>query len=152
MTEIHRIVLMIIDHDGLGVEECAATLERTRYPNYCIHPQVFSAEVVAEVEWDDSDALNRRDGWKEAFASILELSGEKMFAPNAVKAFATLTESPYTAKAVTDALERLLSRNSDTLPSHLGTVHDLWDFGVKHGILSENEDGLVTVNVDQVGK
>ncbi len=56
--QVHRIVLLVVDHDGLGSEEASEILENNRYPNHCMYPRVIGVET-AEVEWSDEHPLNR---------------------------------------------------------------------------------------------
>jgi hypothetical protein len=57
LTEVHRVTLLIIDHDGLGAEGVWEELENTRYANHCIGPTVLNVETV-KVEWNDDHPLN----------------------------------------------------------------------------------------------
>ncbi len=68
-VKVHRIVLMVVDHDDLGAEDVAEVLEETKYPNWCIHPHVMGTET-REVEWHDEHPLNRTDSLKEAFRAL----------------------------------------------------------------------------------
>jgi len=56
--QVHRIVIAIVDHDRLGVDEICDVLVNTRYPNDCINPQVLSAESADVGEWSDDHPLN----------------------------------------------------------------------------------------------
>lgn len=55
--KVHRIELMIVDCDELGVDEIKEVIENQRYPNRCINPYVMEATTV-EVEWTDRHPLN----------------------------------------------------------------------------------------------
>ena len=57
-TKVVKVELMIVDHDGIGVEEITSVLENTRYPNHCIAPRVMSLRSV-EVDWSDEHPLNK---------------------------------------------------------------------------------------------
>jgi hypothetical protein len=69
-VQVHRVVLMVIDHDGVGEDGVRDLIEHTKYPNWAIHPDVKSIET-REVEWTDDHPLNRRQtadaAWRELF-------------------------------------------------------------------------------------
>ena len=56
--EVHKITLIIIDHDEVGGPVIKEILEKTKYPNYCIEPEVRSIETVDIGEWFDDHSLN----------------------------------------------------------------------------------------------
>jgi len=58
---VHKIVMTVIDFECLGLEKVIATLEKTRYPNGCISPQVLSGATRDIGEWRDDHPLNRND-------------------------------------------------------------------------------------------
>ena len=55
---VMKIVLAVVDFDGVGPDEVRATLEEASYPNRCISPSVMSVEVRDIGEWEDSNPLN----------------------------------------------------------------------------------------------
>ena len=57
-TKVVKVELMIVDHDGIGIEEITSVLENTRYPNHCIAPRVMSLQA-REVDWSDEHPLNK---------------------------------------------------------------------------------------------
>jgi len=57
----YKVEIMIIDFDDLGDEGIADVIENTKYPNYCISPQVKSVQSADIGEWDDNHPLNRKD-------------------------------------------------------------------------------------------
>lgn len=64
-TKVHRVVLMVVDHDDLGAAAVCAEIESVRYPNRCVSPRVASVET-REVEWNDDHPLNFRvTQWRE---------------------------------------------------------------------------------------
>ena len=67
--EIHKVTIMVADHDELGADGVRSALENSRYPNRCINPQVTSVETV-EIEWSDGHALNKFAGWEDEFARL----------------------------------------------------------------------------------
>jgi hypothetical protein len=69
VTKVHKITLLIVDHDGLGAKEIINVLEGQRYPNHCIVPDVMRVES-REVEWSDAHPLNQRATQAEAFLAL----------------------------------------------------------------------------------
>ena len=68
-TKVHKITLLIVDHDDLGAQEVVTVLENTRYPNRCVMPRIASIET-REVDWDDGHPLNQNASWRKAFAAL----------------------------------------------------------------------------------
>lgn len=68
-TKVHRVALLVIDTDDLGAEEVVEVIESTRYPNYCIAPDVLGVET-REVEWHDEHPLNRAETFDAAVADL----------------------------------------------------------------------------------
>jgi len=60
MTNVYKLEVMIIDHDGIGEACVKAAIEDARYPNRCIAPSVQSIEVRDIGEWSDDHPLNLR--------------------------------------------------------------------------------------------
>lgn len=75
MTEVHRIVLYVVDHDQVGATDVREVLEHTHYPNRCIAPRVVSVETQP-VEWDDDHPLNMRTTAATAFAELFPVRAE----------------------------------------------------------------------------
>lgn len=69
MTKVHRVTLLIVDHDDLGIEDVRDVIENARYPNRCIAPRVMASET-REVEWSDEHPLNRASTEAPAFAEL----------------------------------------------------------------------------------
>lgn len=69
--KIHKLVVLVIDFDGLGAEGVRDEMTSIRYPNDCIAPGVVSIET-REVEWSDDHPLNKRDTWKQAFEELFK--------------------------------------------------------------------------------
>jgi hypothetical protein len=59
--QVHKIVLTVIDFDGLGQQGVIEALENARYPNRCIAPTVLAADTRDCGEWSDDHPLNKRD-------------------------------------------------------------------------------------------
>jgi hypothetical protein len=70
-VKVHRIVLTVIDFDGLGDHGVRETLENAHYPNRCIAPNVLSVETRDIGEWRDDHPLN--------FASKAKAEIERLF-------------------------------------------------------------------------
>lgn len=70
--QVHKIVLTVIDFDGVGADGVRETLENARYPNRCIAPSVQSVETRDCGEWSDNHPLNKRD---TAAAELARLFG-----------------------------------------------------------------------------
>lgn len=68
--KVHKITIMVIDHDGVGPDEAAAVLKAARYPNRCIYPHVMGVESRDIGEWSDSNPLNRASTMRDEFARI----------------------------------------------------------------------------------
>lgn len=57
--KVHKLTVMVIDHDVIGAEEAKHVIENARYPNRCIMPHVMAVETADIGEWDDSHPLNQ---------------------------------------------------------------------------------------------
>lgn len=57
MTKIHKVVLLVVDHDDLGKGGVRDAIENVRYPNHCIRPRVMQ-HAIREIEWEDSHPIN----------------------------------------------------------------------------------------------
>jgi hypothetical protein len=55
----YKIELLIIDHDEIGQAEIKDVLENTKYPNYCISPDVKKIIEADIGDWTDENPLNR---------------------------------------------------------------------------------------------
>lgn len=74
--EIHKIVLTVLDMDGLGAEEVKNVIENTRYPNHCIAPNVIDVQTRDVGEWSDDHPLNKYDTAPAEIARLFNASGE----------------------------------------------------------------------------
>lgn len=52
--QVMKLVVTVIDFDGLGADGVKDAIENTHYPNRCISPDVRSVEVRDIGEWSDS--------------------------------------------------------------------------------------------------
>lgn len=66
MLQVHRVTLLIIDHDEVGPDGVKDLLEKAKYPNYCIAPTVVDM-ASKWIEWDDSHPLNQKNAWRKEF-------------------------------------------------------------------------------------
>lgn len=69
--QVHKIEILVIDTDEVGAEEIKNVLENTRYPNWCIAPDVKKIETKEIGEWSDDHPLNKTatadDFYKQLF-------------------------------------------------------------------------------------
>lgn len=70
-TQVHKITLLVIDHDDVGAKELGNILARARYPNHCMSPRVIETET-AEVDWTDEHPLNYGGSWRAAVADLFK--------------------------------------------------------------------------------
>lgn len=89
-TKVHKVTLIVVDHDDLGGAQVGSVLELASYPNNCVSPSVVRVETK-EVEWSDDHPLNKRGTNRLAFfdaldarcATVLECGGRCiLFAPH----------------------------------------------------------------------
>lgn len=73
-TKIHKITLLVVDHDGLSADQVREVLEGTRYPNHCIAPRVMGSKT-REVEWSDEHPLNSRDTQAAELKAMFDIDG-----------------------------------------------------------------------------
>lgn len=71
--QVLKLVVTVIDFDGLGADGVKDAIENARYPNRCISPDVRSVEVRDIGEWSDDHPLNNR---KTAEDELRRLFGE----------------------------------------------------------------------------
>ena len=55
----YKVELLIIDHDEVGLDGIKEVIENTKYPNYCISPDVKNIVSADIGEWDDEHPLNK---------------------------------------------------------------------------------------------
>lgn len=68
-TKVHKVVLLIVDHDNVGVNGIAQVLQDANYPNDCISPKVMGTETT-EVMWSDKHPLNNGETVSETFEEL----------------------------------------------------------------------------------
>ena len=59
--QVMKLVVTVIDFDGIGADGVKDAIENARYPNRCISPEVRSVEVRDIGEWSDDNPLNHPD-------------------------------------------------------------------------------------------
>jgi hypothetical protein len=69
--KVHRLEVLVIDHDNLGQEEVISVIENTKYPNWCIYPDV-KAITTREVEWSEDHPLNRTATADQAYRELFD--------------------------------------------------------------------------------
>jgi len=75
MTQVFKIEVLVIDHDGLGPTGVAAALENANFPNDCVSPHVMSIES-REVDWSDEHPLNKRDMFVLTYKELFDAKHE----------------------------------------------------------------------------
>lgn len=74
--KIHKITVLVVDHDGLGAVDVKTELENTNYPNDCIRPTVVEIDT-REVEWSDDHPLNNSRTLHAEFWRLFGAEGPK---------------------------------------------------------------------------
>ena len=72
----YKLEILIIDHDFLGAEEIQSVIENTKYPNWCISPEVKTVEERDIGEWEDSHPLNLRDKCEDEYRRIFPANAQ----------------------------------------------------------------------------
>lgn len=67
--QVHKLEMLVVDHDGIGDREIVAVLENQKFPNWCISPKVMKIETE-EVEWSDDHPLNKKAEQAVAFQAL----------------------------------------------------------------------------------
>lgn len=76
MTKVHKITLMVVDHDDLGADEVMTVIEHGRFPNDCISPLVIEVDSES-VAWSDAHPLNSGDEYIRVSAFNILFSKER---------------------------------------------------------------------------
>lgn len=69
-TKAHKIELLIIDHDDVGIEEIKDIIVNIKYPNHCISPEIMDSKTVDIGEWTDDHPLNFHDTTEEEYKRL----------------------------------------------------------------------------------
>lgn len=67
--QVHKVTLMIVDHDQLGPDSVKQELENAHFGNDCISLEIASIETK-DIVWTDEHPLNKLDQWQMAFAEL----------------------------------------------------------------------------------
>ncbi len=68
-TKVHKLTVLVVNHDDLDDEALKANLESANFGNDCMLPQLMDIETK-EVEWHDDHALNNTNTAKYVFADM----------------------------------------------------------------------------------
>jgi hypothetical protein len=74
--KIHKITVLVVDHDNLGAADVKTELECAIYPNDCLHPRVIEIDT-REVEWSDDHPLNSGNTLRAEFRRLFEAERPK---------------------------------------------------------------------------
>lgn len=66
VVPVYKIELLIVDHDGVGLDGIKAMIEEAHYPNHSIGPRVMGWHGT-HVDWSDNHPLNGRDTMLESY-------------------------------------------------------------------------------------
>ncbi len=66
----YKLEILIIDLDKVGKDEIVSILENTKYPNWCISPDVKSIEEADIGEWHDDHPLNKKASCDEEYKRL----------------------------------------------------------------------------------
>lgn len=66
----YKIEILVVDFDRLGEGEIRSVLENTKYPNYCINPQVMRVDEREIGEWHDDHPLNKNSTFQQAYLDL----------------------------------------------------------------------------------
>jgi hypothetical protein len=99
--KVHRVSLLVVDHNDIGVDDIKIELEQTNYPGL-VAPTVLGVET-RDVEWSDRHPLNLTDTNREAAA--------KLFGAD-LNAMRLLNENQSLRSAVEDIADRISANAS----------------------------------------
>jgi len=74
---VHKIVMTVIDFEGLGLKRVISTIEKTRYANDCINPTVLSGETRDIGEWSDDHPLNSVDTYDAEIERLFSVAAQQ---------------------------------------------------------------------------
>lgn len=75
-VKVHKITLMVVDHDQIGVDQLQQVIENVNYPNDCCAPEVMAIES-AEVDWTDLHKINMRATRDAALRELFPAGGQR---------------------------------------------------------------------------
>ena len=70
--QVHKLIVCVIDHDGLGADGVRQELENGRFANRCISPNVLEIKTADAGEWADEHPLNQHSTFASAFAELFK--------------------------------------------------------------------------------
>jgi hypothetical protein len=69
--DVHRVVLLVVDHDRLGQKEVVDVLENARYPNHCMSPSVMRIDTRnLGLKWYEHHPINVAATQAQAFKDL----------------------------------------------------------------------------------
>ena len=68
--KVHRIVLYVIDFEGLGADNVCTELKETSYANDCISPKILDVQTRDIGEWSDDHPLNKTSTVTSTIAAL----------------------------------------------------------------------------------
>ena len=71
VTQVHKLIVLFVDHDELGVDGVWEVLENVHYPNHCINPIIMETQT-REVAWTDDHPLNKSHSMVAAFEELFK--------------------------------------------------------------------------------
>lgn len=70
--KVYKVILMVVDRDGLGEKGIVEEIQCVNYPNDCMSPHVFDIDSREIGEFDDDHPLNNGKTWSFEFARLFE--------------------------------------------------------------------------------
>lgn len=67
--KVHKVTLLVVDHDDIQAGGVRSAIQTARYPNHCVMPVVMNIETQ-EVDWHDRHPLNLSGECDAAFAKL----------------------------------------------------------------------------------
>jgi hypothetical protein len=61
IMKAYKVEILVIDHDGLGPEGIKDVFENTKFPNWCMYPEVKNITERDIGEWTDCHPLNMHE-------------------------------------------------------------------------------------------
>jgi hypothetical protein len=72
--KIHKLTILIVDHDNLGAAGVKTELENANFANDCIWPRVVEVDT-RDVEWSDDHPLNNSKTRDAEFHRLFSAKG-----------------------------------------------------------------------------
>jgi hypothetical protein len=66
----YRVEILVVDHDEIGPDQIKYCLERTKYTNWCMAPDVIEIQECDIGEWTDEHPLNQTATYKDEFRKL----------------------------------------------------------------------------------